>query len=72
MNTNKKIVFALIIISIVISAGIGTFFIITSIVVNQETFESKIRGLMTKYKVPSLATGITINNTLIWANGFGE
>jgi len=72
MKTNKKLVFALIIISIFISAGIGTFFIITSIEPNQETFESKIRGLMTKYKVPSLATGIVINDSLIWANGFGE
>ncbi len=69
MRYTRKIIIALIIASGVIFAGITSYIIIFS---TQKSFESKIRKLIAKYKIPSLAAGIVINNSLAWANGFGD
>lgn len=72
MRINKKLIVVLIIAVGVVTTGLGSFFIITHINPTQKSFESKIRDLMAEFKVPSLATGIVVNDSLVWANGFGE
>ncbi|MFX1268378.1 MAG: serine hydrolase domain-containing protein [Promethearchaeota archaeon] len=69
---NKKIIIGLIIIACVISAGITVILIITVLPPTQESFESKIQKLMAEYEIPSLAAGIIINDSIVWARGFGE
>ncbi|MFX1385482.1 MAG: serine hydrolase domain-containing protein, partial [Promethearchaeota archaeon] len=58
---------------------IGSFLIIPLITPStttqdddEESFEPKIEQLMADYNIPSLAAGIIINDSLVWANGFGD
>ena len=69
MRNIKKIIVALILASGVVCAGVISVIILSP---SHVSFESKIRKLMEKYKIPSLAAGIVINDSLIWANGFGD
>ncbi len=69
MKVNKKYIIALILVITVVGAGIASFIIFLP---SKKSFESKIRDLMVKYDIPSLAAGIAINESLIWANGFGD
>ncbi|MFX0041726.1 MAG: serine hydrolase domain-containing protein [Candidatus Hodarchaeota archaeon] len=69
MKTNKKYIIALILVFTITGAGIITFIVFQP---SKKSFESKIQDLMIKYDVPSLAAGIAINESLIWANGFGD
>ncbi|UCD01101.1 MAG: beta-lactamase family protein [Promethearchaeota archaeon] len=72
MIYNKKLVLGLIIAAVVVFGGISSYFIITSLIPTQESFNEKIQKLMEEYEIPSLAAGIIINDSLVWANGFGE
>ena len=69
MKVTKKYIIALILVISVVGAGIASFIIFLP---SKKSFESKIRDLMVEYEIPSLAAGIAINNSLIWANGFGD
>jgi CubicO group peptidase (beta-lactamase class C family) len=72
MNASKKLITVLIITIGVVSAGLGTYFVITTLLPKQESLDSKIQKVMAKYEIPSLAAGIIINQSLIWASGFGD
>ncbi|MFX0032904.1 MAG: serine hydrolase domain-containing protein [Promethearchaeota archaeon] len=70
----KKLIIIIVISSLVISAGIISFFsflIITSLY-HKNSFDSRIQGLMANNNIPSLVGGIVINDSLIWAKGYGE
>jgi len=69
MKVTKKYIIALILVISVVGAGIASFVIFLP---SKKSFESKIRDLMVEYEIPSLAAGIAINDSLIWANGFGD
>ena len=69
MRNIKKIIVALILASGIVCAGVISVTILSP---SHVSFESKIRKLMEKYKIPSLAAGIVINDSLIWAKGFGD
>ncbi|MHA2400342.1 MAG: serine hydrolase domain-containing protein [Promethearchaeota archaeon] len=76
MRFNKKLSIVLGISFAIVSAAIGSYFIITSLRTSlrtpEESFDSKIQKLMADYKIPSLAAGIVSNESVIWARGFGE
>lgn len=73
MKLNKKLLVVLIIASGIVSAGIVSYFIITAFIITDEKFfDIKIQVIMANYKIPSLAAGIVINDTLVWAKGYGE
>ncbi|MFX1317245.1 MAG: serine hydrolase domain-containing protein [Promethearchaeota archaeon] len=69
MKVSKKYIIALFLVFIVVGAGIVAFVILLP---SKKSFDSKIRDLMAKYEIPSLAAGIAINDSLIWAKGFGD
>ena len=69
MKATKKYIIALILVISVVGAGIASFIILNP---SKKSYESKIRDLIAKYQIPSLAAGIIINDSLVWANGFGE
>ena len=72
IRINKKVLaIGLIIVIGSITTGVTTFLIINSFLEN-ESFESKIKNLMVEYDIPSLAAGIVNNESIIWAEGFGE
>lgn len=77
MKISKKAIIALIMAFGVVGAGISTYFIVNYIgSANngsaEKSFDSKIQELMAEYEIPSLAAGIVINDSLVWANGFGN
>ncbi|MFX1317246.1 MAG: serine hydrolase domain-containing protein, partial [Promethearchaeota archaeon] len=78
MSNIKKLVIGLIIASVIVFASIGSFLIIplnnpsTKTEESEESFEPEIEQLMADYEIPSLAAGIIINDSLVWANGFGD
>jgi CubicO group peptidase (beta-lactamase class C family) len=72
MEIKKKLIIGLIITIGVVTAGLGSYFVITTLSPSQESLDSKIKKLMDEYDIPSLAAGIVVNESIIWANGFGE
>ena len=79
MKISKKSIIVLVIAFGVGSAGLGSYFILTTLTTlpptqqeEEESLNSKIQKVMAEYKIPSLAAGIIINNSLIWASGFGD
>jgi CubicO group peptidase (beta-lactamase class C family) len=69
MRVNRKHVFIVVILFSASFAGITSAVLLIS---SHKSFNSQIRYLMAKYKIPSLAAGIIINDSLVWANGFGD
>ena len=72
MELNKKLLIIIVIAIGVVSAGLGSYFVITTLLPSQESLNSEIKKIMDKYDIPSLAAGIVVNESLIWVNGFGE
>ena len=69
-NINKKLI-----VGIIIVAAIGTTGITTAVIILQpkdNDINSRINRLMSRGKIPSLAAGIVINDTLVWSNGYGD
>jgi len=82
MKISKRAILALIIAFGVTGASISAYFIVNYISSTgngsdgngseEKSIDSKIQELMAYYKIPSLAAGIVINNSIVWANGFGD
>lgn len=72
MEISKKLIVVLVITIGVVSAGLGSYFVITALLPTQESLDSKIQKVMDEYDIPSLAAGIIVNESLIWVNGFGD
>ncbi|MFW9872952.1 MAG: serine hydrolase domain-containing protein [Candidatus Thorarchaeota archaeon] len=72
MKISKKLLTVIIVAIGVISIGLGSYFIMTTLLSTQESIDSKIQKAMAEYDIPSLAVGIVINESLVWANGFGD
>ena len=67
---SKKLLVLLILVPIITTAGILTiFFVINS---RDDSLDSRIRNWMTSAQIPSLGACIVINDSVVWANGFGE
>ena len=67
---SKKLLGLLILIPIIASVGIVIFIIVINL--QDESFESKIQSWMTNAQIPSLGACIIINDTVVWAQGFGD
>jgi len=67
---SKKLLGLLILIPIIASLGIVTFIIVINL--QDESSESKIQIWMNNGQIPSLGACIVINNTVVWAQGFGD
>ncbi|MFX1500734.1 MAG: serine hydrolase domain-containing protein [Promethearchaeota archaeon] len=72
MKIGKKHIIVFIVASGIVSAGLISYFVITNLLDNNKSLNSEIQKIMAEYEIPSLAAGIVINDTLIWANGFGD
>ena len=71
---SKKVLISLILVPIIASMGIITFILVVNLPEpNQdESLESKIQSWMTDAQIPSLGACIVINDTVVWAQGFGD
>ena len=71
---SKKLLVLLILVPSIASVGIISFIIITNFPepYQEDTFESKIQSWMTNGSIPSLGACIVINDTVAWAQGFGD
>ena len=71
---SKKLLVLLILVPTIASVGIVTSIIVVNLPeLNQdETLESRIQSLMTSAQIPSLGACIIINDTVVWAQGFGD
>ena len=71
---SKKILTIIILVPVIASLGIISFIIIVNLPnFNQDnSLESRIQNWMTNAQIPSLGACIIINNTVIWAQGFGD
>lgn len=70
LKLNKKLLVILILVPSIATAGIVTSIIL--IVLQDESIESKIQNWMTNGQIPSLGACIIINDTVVWAKGFGD
>jgi CubicO group peptidase (beta-lactamase class C family) len=73
-NISKKLLAIFIIVPIIASVGIVSFIVVVNLPgpYQDETFESQIQNWMTNAQIPSLGACIVINDTVVWAQGFGE
>lgn len=71
---SKKLVVLLILVPAIASVGIISFIIVINLSEpNQDdSLESKIQSWMTNAQIPSLGACIVINETIVWAQGFGD
>jgi CubicO group peptidase (beta-lactamase class C family) len=78
---HKKLIFGILLTTIITVAGISSFAIYYIIESRKpqspddeipQTFEDNIRDLMDQYKIPSLAAGIVINESVVWTTGLGN
>ncbi|NVM44966.1 MAG: serine hydrolase [Candidatus Lokiarchaeota archaeon] len=67
---SKKLLILIILVPTIASAGIITFFIVINL--QNESLESKIQSWMTNAQIPSLGACIVINDSVTWAQGFGD
>jgi len=67
---SKKLLVLIILVPTIASAGIITFFIVINL--QDESLESKIQSWMTNAQIPSLGACIVINDSVAWAQGFGD
>jgi CubicO group peptidase (beta-lactamase class C family) len=82
MKISKRVILALILAFGVAGASISTYFIVNYFGSTgngsdgngseEKSIDTKIQELMAEYEIPSLAAGILINNSIVWANGFGN
>ena len=68
---NKKLLAIFIIVPIIASVGMISFIVISNLP-EPKSFESKIQSWMANAQIPSLGACIVINDTVVWAQGFGE
>ena len=71
---SKKLLVLLILVPAIASVGIVTFIIVINPPEpNQdESLESKIQSWMTNAQIPSLGACFVINDSVVWAQGFGD
>jgi len=71
---SKKLLVLLILVPTIASVGIVTFLIVINLPeFNQDdSLEAKIQSWMTNAQIPSLGACIIINDTVVWAQGFGD